>query len=128
MSMKDIGPLRGPTKGSNHQIVDTFAVVSESDHAWTEKIWTSIAKTDGSLQLDFGLGRYHNRGSSTASAACPAGAEQWTVRGSRELDVAPEQAALGPLRYEIVEPLGKVRFVLEPNDVQPISFDVVLAA
>jgi hypothetical protein len=127
MSIEDIGPLRAADEGLNHQIVDTFAVVSESDHAWTEKIWASIARTDGSLQLDFGIGRYHNRGIIDGFGGVSRGPEQWTVRGSRELDSAPEQAAIGPIRYEIVEPLGKVRFVLEPNDVQPISFDVVLA-
>jgi hypothetical protein len=62
MSIKDIGPLRAADEGLNHQIVDTFATIAESDRAWTEKIWASIARTDGSLQLDFGLGKYHNRG------------------------------------------------------------------
>jgi len=77
MSIRDIGPLRAADEGLNHQIVDTFAVVSESDLASTEKIWTSIAKTDGSLRLDFGLGLYHN--------GVSRGSEQWTVRGSREV-------------------------------------------
>jgi hypothetical protein len=61
--MKDIGPLLGADEGlKNHQIVDTFATLSQTDMAWTEKIWASIAKTDGSLQVDFGLGKYQNRG------------------------------------------------------------------
>ena len=96
MSIKDIGPLRAADEGLNHQIVDTFAVVAESDLAWTEKIWASIARTDGSLQLDFGLGRYHNRGILDGFGGVSRGHEQWTVRGSRELDSAPEQTARGP--------------------------------
>ena len=60
--IKDIGRLCAADEGLNHQIVDTFATISQSDHAWTEKIWGSIARTDGSLQVDFGLGKYHNRG------------------------------------------------------------------
>lgn len=127
MSIKDIGPLRAADEGLNHQIIDTFAIVSESDHSWTEKIWVSIARTDGSLQLDLGLGKYHNRGIIDGFGGVSRGHEQWTVRGSRELDSAPEQAAIGPIRYEIVEPLAKVRCILEPNDVQPVSFDVVLS-
>ncbi len=107
MSIKDIGPLRGADEGLNHQIVDTFAIVAESDHAWTEKIWASIARTDGSLQLDFGLGKYHNRGIIDGFGGVSRGREQWTVRGSRELDSAPEEAAIGPIRYEIVEPLAE---------------------
>ena len=50
MSIRDIGPLRGSDEGLNHQIVDTFATVADSDYAWTEKIWVSIAKADGSIQ------------------------------------------------------------------------------
>jgi len=32
---------------------------------------------------------------------------------------------IGPIRYEMLEPLHKVRFVLEQNPVQPIAFDCV---
>ncbi len=39
MSIRDIGPLLGADEGLNHQIVDTFATISESDYAWTEKVW-----------------------------------------------------------------------------------------
>ena len=44
MSIRDIGALHRADEGLNHQIADTFATVSESDHAWTEKIWVSIAR------------------------------------------------------------------------------------
>ena len=105
----DIGPLRGADESLTHQIVDTFAVVSESDYAWTEKIWTSIASVDGSVQVDFGLGKYHNRGIIDGFGGVSRGREQWTVRGSRELRSAPEDVSIGPLSYEIVEPLRQTR-------------------
>jgi hypothetical protein len=126
MAFKDIGALRRADEGLNHQIADTFATVAESDRAWTEKVWASLARMDGSLQIDFGLGKYHNRGIIDGFGGISRGREQWTVRGSRELASAPEDASVGPVRYEIDEPLDAVRFRLEPNDVQPISFDVVL--
>ena len=62
MTTNDIGPLYGMDESLHHQIADTFARVSESDRAWTEKIWGSLARIDGTLQIDFGLGKYHNRG------------------------------------------------------------------
>jgi len=74
MGINDIGPLRAADEGLHHQIVGAFATIAESDWSWTEKIWSSIARIDGSLQLDFGLGKYHNRASSTGSAACRAAA------------------------------------------------------
>jgi hypothetical protein len=124
----DIGPLRGADEGLNHQIVDTFATVAESDLAWTEKIWGSLASTDGALQVDFGIGKYHNRGIIDGFAGVSRGREQWTVRASRELDSAPETVAVGPIHYEILDPLKAIRFRLEPNDVQPVSFDLVMSA
>ena len=126
MAMKDIGPLRGSDEGLNHQIVDTFATVGESDYSWTEKLWVSIARTDGTLQADFGLGRYHNRGVIDGFGGVSRGREQWTVRGSRDLADDPEQTGIGPIVYEVIEPLRSIRVRLEPNDVQPISFDLVL--
>lgn len=32
----------------------------------------------------------------------------------------------GPLRYEVIEPLRRVRVTLEANETQPIAFDLVL--
>ena len=126
MTIRGIGELRQADEGLNHQIVDTFATVGQSDRSWAEKIWGSLAKADGSLQVDFGLGRYQNRGILDGFGGVSRGREQWIVRGSRELAPAWEEASVGPIRYEIVEPLKRVRFVLEPNEAQPISFDLVL--
>jgi len=127
LSGNDIGALYRADEGLNHQIADTFATVAESDRAWTEKVWGSLARIDGSLQIDFGVGKYANRGIIDGFGGISRGREQWTVRGSRELASAPEDASVGPVHYEIVEPLRQVRFRLEPNDIQPISFDVVLS-
>ena len=91
MAIHDIGPLGGADETLNHQIVDTFRTVGESDYSWTEKIWVSIARADGSVQLDFGLGKYHNRGIIDGFGGVSRGREQWTVRGSRELRSAPEE-------------------------------------
>jgi hypothetical protein len=55
-----------------HQIVDTFATVSQSDPSWTEKIWTIAHARDNSLQLVLGVGKYTNRGVFDGAAACAA--------------------------------------------------------
>src|SRR6185312_6059013 len=94
-----------------------------SDPSWTEKVCAMAAARDGSLQIGFGMGKYPNRNVIDAYAGVSRGVEQITVRGSRELANAPTEYVIGPIRYEILEPLEAVRFVLEPNDVQPIAFD-----
>jgi hypothetical protein len=122
--MHDIGKLLASDEGLTHQIVDTFATVAESDLSWTEKVWTSIARKDGALQIDFGLGRYPNRNVMDGFAGISRGREQWTVRAGRELLRDPETTAVGPIRYEVLKPLEKVRFVLGENDSLPLTFDV----
>ena len=123
-----IGPLVPADEELCHQITDTFAVVATSDLSWTEKICAMAAATDGSLQLGFGLGKYPNRNVMDGYAGISRGVEQRTVRASRRLDPHPQTTAAGPIRYEVVEPLRSVRFVLEPNDAQPVSFDWVFEA
>jgi hypothetical protein len=124
----NIGRLLAADEFLNHQIVDSFATVEHSDLAWTEKLWTPISKKDGSLQIDVGLGRYQNRDVMDAFAGISRGKEQWTVRASRELHSAPLDTVCGPISYEVLEPLRKVRWRLDRNDVVPLRFDVTFEA
>ncbi len=113
-------------EGFNHQITETFATVSQSDRSWTEKVCGSIFKTDGSLQIGWGLGKYTNRNVMDGYIGISRGKEQWTVRASRMLFPEPDTTAVGPIHYEVVEPLKKIRLRLEENESQPIACDVVL--
>ena len=127
-AMEDIGMVTALDELLTHQIVDTFASVGTSEQSWTEKIWSAIVKKDGSLGIDFGLGRYHNRGVMDGWGAVSRGSQQWTVRANRELRDDHLVTAVGPLRYEIIEPLRQVRYVLERNDIQPIAYDITFTA
>ncbi len=120
-----IGPLVAGDEQFTHQIVDTFATVGSTDPSWTEKVCAMAAARDGSLQLGFGLGKYTNRNVMDAYAGVSRGVEQVTVRASRRLAPEPEHTVIGPIRYEVLEPLRTVRFALEANDCQPIAFDWV---
>ncbi len=121
--MKSPGPLLPADELFTHQIVDTFARVGQTDRAWTEKLWAMAAAMDGSISLAFGLGKYTNRNVLDGFAGVSRGTTQWTVRASRRLASDPAGTGVGPIRYETIEPLQRVRMVLEPNDVVPISFD-----
>lgn len=121
--MTELGPLIAADEQFVHQITDTFATVSQSDRAWTEKVFATAAAKDGSLALAFGLGKYPNRNVLDGFAGASRGVEQWTVRSSRRLSPTPEALTVGPVHYEVVEPLHKVRFRLEHNESQPIAFD-----
>jgi hypothetical protein len=121
--MTAFGPLGPLDELLSHQIVDTFAAVSQSDRSWTEKICAMAAAGDGSIALGFGLGKYPNRGVMDAYAGVSRGAEQWTVRASRELGTDGDTTSVGPIHYEVIEPLRRIRFALDANAAQPISFE-----
>ncbi|MGY1829711.1 hypothetical protein ACI8AA_04680 [Geodermatophilus sp. SYSU D01180] len=109
-----------------HQTPETFATISQADVSWTEKLWASLFARDGSIQVDVGLGKYHNRNVIDMFAGISRGKEQLTVRASRQLDSDPERVGVGPLDYEVLEPLRKVRWVLRENHVLPIRFDLTV--
>ena len=126
--MPTLGPLVPADESLHHQITDTFATVSQSDRSWTEKVCAMAARKDGSVQLAFGLGKYPNRGVLDAYAGVSIGKQQWTVRASRRLAPDTDRLDVGPIRYEVVEPLKTVRFSLAANDVLPISFEWTFTA
>jgi hypothetical protein len=126
--MQTIGKLLAADEQLNHQIIDTFATVAESDLSWTEKLWTPTSRKDGSLQVDVGLGRYQNRDVMDGFAGISRGREQWTVRASRELSLDPLGTKVGPLSYEVLDPLKKIRWRLDHNDVIPLRFDITFDA
>ena len=120
-----VGPLLPADEQFTHQVVDTFATVGTTDPSWTEKVCAMAAARDGSLQLGFGLGKYTNRNVMDAYSGVSRGVEQMTVRASRRLQPEPELTVIGPIRYEVLEPLRTIRFALDANDCQPIAFDWV---
>jgi len=122
--MHDIARLVPTDEGLNHQIPQTFAAVLHSDPTWTEKIWTTIARKDGSLQVDFGLGKYTNLNVIDGFGGVSMGRKQWTVRASRALFPDSEKSAVGPLEYSVIEPLKRVRFVLAENKEAAVSFEL----
>ncbi len=111
-----------------HQLPQTFATVGESDLSWTEKIWGSLFARDGSMQIDCGLGKYHNRNVIDSFAGVSRQKEQITVRSSRRMEDDLARAGVGHFDYEVIEPLRRARFRLARNDVMPVEFDVTLTA
>lgn len=121
-----IGPLVAADETLLHQTADTFASVATPDVNWTEKLWLQACARDGSLQALFGLGKYTNRNVIDAFGGVSRGTEQWTVRASRALHTRPDATDVGPLHYEVLEPLDAVRIRLDANDLQPVAFDLTI--
>jgi hypothetical protein len=122
-----LGPLVAADEQFNHQVVETFASVGQSDPAWAEKVCGMAAARDGTLQVAFGFGKYTNRNVVDAYAGIGRGTEQWVVRASRALSSDPGTVNAGPISYEVLEPLRSVRVTLEANAQQPIAFDIIFS-
>lgn len=126
--VSDDGPLVAADEWFTHQIVETHAHVAQSDRSWTEKVCAMAAARDGSLYVGMGLGRYTNRNVFDGYAGVSRGAQAWVVRASRRLSDDAGATAVGPIHYEIVEPMRVIRFWCEANDQVPIAFEWIFEA
>ena len=120
-----ISALIGADEFLNHQTANTFASVAETDHGWTEKVWFTLFRKDAKLQASFGLGKYTNRNLIDGFAGVQRGTEQRTIRASRILNPRIDEAAVGPLKYEVIEPYKKLRISVAENAAQPIKYDLI---
>ena len=118
-----IGPLTAADEALCHQIVDTFAVVSQSDQSWTEKVCASAYARDGSIQLGFGLGKYTNRNVIDAYAGTSRGVEQTTVRASRRLAPDPRSTycrAQAPTRHWRSDRMGATSARFQSRQIRAV--------
>ncbi len=107
-----------------HQVVETFDAVGTSDRAWTEKIWLNLHDLSGELVVACGLGVYPNRDVLDGFACANVGNKvQTNVRASRALRPRIAELAVGPLRYEVLEPFERIR-VRSDDDSQGLKLDV----
>lgn len=123
-----ISALSAADEFLNHQIVNTHAVVGTADYGWTEKIWFTLMRKDGTLQANFGLGKYSNRNIIDGFAGIQRGTEQRTVRASRVISSAPDDMTVGPLRYDVIDPFKTLRISIAENTAQPIRYDLTFTA
>lgn len=108
-----------------HQIVSTFDHPDTSAREWTERTWFSVHDTQGKLSLVNSFGYYPNRNIIDSYVSiCVENKTVYTVRASRVLRPQIDETRVGPFFYEIVEPLKKVRSVLEENEYN-VSYDIM---
>jgi predicted transcriptional regulator len=100
-----------------HQTVSTFDHVENSDPQWTERVWLAAFEKTGKFVFAFGMGKYTNRNVMDASLSIAVdNRKQYNLRASRALFPDIETYTVGPMSYEIPEPLKSVRVVVDQND------------
>ena len=98
-----------------HQSADWIAHVATSDRNFYDRYYFNVLDTAGRFMIVMGLGQYPNLGTTDAFVTVRLGDEQHVVRASRPLTDRSD-ISVGPLRIEIIEPLKRLRFVVEPTE------------
>ncbi|MCJ9699613.1 hypothetical protein [Bradyrhizobium sp. SHOUNA76] len=107
-----------------HQLPHSFAYTGTSDPTWMERLWYSAHPVPGGdVILNVGCGYHPNRNVFDAHAGITVGKRQHNLRFSQRLGADPLSAAIGPLRFQVLEGLRRHRLVLEPNEAG-LSFDI----
>jgi len=98
-----------------HQTSDVIRHVATSDRNLYDRYYFNLHGSSDELFMVMGLGQYPNLGVQDAFAVVRRGARHRVVRASRELGDRMD-VSVGPFRVEVVEPLKKVRFVLDETE------------
>jgi hypothetical protein len=105
-----------------HQSANWIAQPATSDRNFYDRYYFNAFDTGGAFMAVFGLGQYPNLGTTDAFVTVRVGDEQHIVRASRPLGDRADMR-IGPLRVEVLEPLRRLRFVVEPND-HTVAMDI----
>lgn len=102
-----------------HQLPTTFDHVQQSDLRWTERVVLYGFDKTGTVNVMTGMARYPNRNVMDAYAMVTVKGKAHVVRMSREIAGQYDGLGswqIGPYRYEVIEPLRKVRATLDDNE------------
>jgi hypothetical protein len=98
-----------------HQSANWIAHPATSDRNFYDRYYFNAFDTGGDWIAIMGLGQYPNLGVTDAFVTVRVGEEQHVVRSSRPLGDRSD-ISVGPLRIEVIEPLKRLRFVVEPTE------------
>jgi len=107
-----------------HQTPYTMDTVYTANPDFRERKWLSISDSvERNSLLSCGIGHYPNLNVQEAWAGITIGDRQYNFRASRHLRPDIQKMAVGPFRVEPLEPLRKIRYVLDENP-SGVAFDV----
>jgi len=105
-----------------HQASEFIRHPATSDRNFYDRYYFNMHPCSEEWFAIFGFGQYPNLGVIDAFVDVRRGSAQHIVRGSAPL-VDRADTTLGPFRVEVLEPLKKLRFVVEAS-VHPVAMDV----
>lgn len=107
-----------------HQTADPMAYTPWSDHRFFDRSVYGIYAPDHSVHICTSIGVYKNMDVMDGFVMAQRNrTTQYNQRYSRRLSLDYERTGLGPLEYEVLEPMKRHRIRLQPGDY-PVSFDL----
>jgi hypothetical protein len=98
-----------------HQVAEPIRNAFSSDRNFYDRYYFNLHGSSDELFMVMGLGQYPNLAVQDALCLVRRGTKHHVVRASRELGDRMDNS-VGPFRIEVLEPLHRLRFVLEPNE------------
>jgi hypothetical protein len=100
-----------------HQTPEPIAHPASSDPNVYDRTWFNGYSSDHSAYFGFGMAIYPHRGILDAHfSMVEAGGRQHSVYASRRAPQERTDMSVGPIRYEIVEPLRQARVIVDDNE------------
>ena len=98
-----------------HQIPDTLDTVAGGDPHWMDRFFLGCHSADGTVHLMAGMGTYPNVNVMDGFVCVRHEGVQRNIRLSRHLDGDRATTRVGPLSFEVLEPLKRWGIYLEDN-------------
>jgi hypothetical protein len=110
-----------------HQTPEPIAVKATADRNAYDRYWFNGYGEDGEFYFGIGMGLYPNLGILDCGFSIAIDGEQHAFHGSRRAPLDPSETECGPFRLEIIEPMRKIRLLIDDNQTG-ISADLMFTA
>ncbi|MBT4519451.1 MAG: hypothetical protein HOC23_05545 [Halieaceae bacterium] len=99
-----------------HQTARPLFHTASSDRNAYDRYWYNGHARDGSFYFGVGLCRYPNLDIMDCSLSLVVDGHQYAFHGSRRAPQEPTDTTVGPFSLQILEPMGRHRVVIGPNE------------
>jgi hypothetical protein len=122
-------PLTGADESFRHQRVAPISATDHVDPAWAERSW-HLVNLDGGWVLGTGRATWPHGGRRTAVAGLCTTEAAFARRAAEPfvLGEDPDRPTVGPITIEVLEPLRRVRLVLDDPAFADLAFDLTYTA
>ncbi len=105
-----------------HQIAEPIRHVGTSDRNFYDRYYFNLHGSSDELFMVLGMGQYPNLAVQDAFICVCSDGKQRVLRASKEMGDRMD-TTVGPFRVEVVEPLRRVRFVVDATE-HPLACDL----